>query len=197
MDAGYLSQQISTIVSQLHDLFDEIGVPNHDRETREEELFAALSETLHNQVQQVTDEKEAMVNEATRTITTIRQMEASLDNNRSQRSSLRNSQRDDDLKITFPLTRCLKVLKEKHAQVSRAHRERFEQIKKLVQALESYSSHLEPDFVRVALPPPAPNQSVPPTFDLTPTYVESLDEEFTRVYVEYTARVENVKAFAE
>lgn len=70
-----------------------------------------------------------MVNEATRTITTIRQMEASLDNNRSQRSSLRNSQRDDDLKITFPLTRCLKVLKEKHAQVSRAHRERFEQIK--------------------------------------------------------------------
>lgn len=67
----------------------------------------------------------------------------------------------------------------------------------LVQALESYSSHLEPDFVRVALPPTAPNQSVPPTFDLSDNYVESLDDEFTRVYEEYTARVEKVKAFAE
>lgn len=47
MDAGYLSQQISTIVSQLHDLFDEIGVPNHDRETREEEVRPATWVAAH------------------------------------------------------------------------------------------------------------------------------------------------------
>lgn len=38
MDASYLSQQVNTIIGQLHGLFDEIGVSNHDREHREEEV---------------------------------------------------------------------------------------------------------------------------------------------------------------
>ncbi len=39
MDTSYLSQQVSTIIGQLHGLFDEIGVPNHERETREAEVL--------------------------------------------------------------------------------------------------------------------------------------------------------------
>lgn len=38
MDTSYLSSQVSSIVGQLHGLFDEIGVPNHDRESREAEV---------------------------------------------------------------------------------------------------------------------------------------------------------------
>jgi protein regulator of cytokinesis 1 len=67
----------------------------------------------------------------------------------------------------------------------------------LVQALESYSSHLESSFIKVKLPPTSPNSSIPPTFDLSPTYVTALDDEFTRVYEEYTRRVATVKALAE
>lgn len=66
-----------------------------------------------------------------------------------------------------------------------------------MQALESYSSHLEPTFVKIALPPTGPNQSIPPNFDLSPSYVDRLDEEFTRVYEEYTRRVATVKSLAE
>ncbi|XXH04615.1 Increased rDNA silencing protein [Hypoxylon texense] len=196
MDASYLSQQVNTIIGQLHGLFDEIGVANHDRESREAELFTALSETLNNQVKRVTAEKKELVDEAQRIITTIRQMEASLDGSRpgSQHSY---SSEDDDLRLTYPLTRCVMTLKEKHRQISKLHRERFEQVKKLVQALESYSSHLEPTFVKIALPPTAPNQSIPPTFDLSPSYVNKLDDEFTRVYEEYTRRVSIVKALSE
>ncbi|KAI1460574.1 microtubule associated protein-domain-containing protein [Annulohypoxylon moriforme] len=194
MDASYLSQQVNTIIGQLHGLFDEIGVTSHDRENREAELFAALSETLNNQVKQVTAEKKGLVDEAQRIITTIRQMEASLDGGHSQHNY---SGEDDDLRITYPLTRCLPVLKEKHKQISKLHRERFEQVKKLVQALESYSSHLEPTFVKIALPPTGQNQSIPPTFDISPTYVNELDDEFTRVYEEYTRRVSIVKSLAE
>ncbi|KAJ8120198.1 hypothetical protein ONZ43_g3035 [Nemania bipapillata] len=192
MDASYLSQQVNTIIGQLHGLFDEIGVPSHDRDQREEELFAALSETLNNQVKVVTAEKKEMVDEAERIITVIRQMETSLDDSKAQRDP-----EDDDLQVTFPLTQCLKVLKEKHLQIGKLHRERFEQVKKLVQALESYSSHLEPTFVRIALPPTGPKQSLPPTFDLSPTYVDKLDDEFTRVYEEYTRRVAAVKTLSE
>ncbi|KAI0879217.1 microtubule associated protein-domain-containing protein [Hypoxylon argillaceum] len=192
MDASYLSQQVNTIIGQLHGLFDEIGVPSHDRDHREEELFAALSQTLNNQVKVVTAEKKEMVDEAERIITLIRQMEMSLDDSKAQRDP-----EDDDLRVAFPLTQCLKVLKEKHMQIGKLHRERFEQVKKLVQALESYSSHLEPTFVKIALPPTGPKQSLPPTFDLSPTYVDKLDDEFTRVYEEYTRRVATVKALSE
>jgi protein regulator of cytokinesis 1 len=38
MDTSYLAQQVNTIIGQLHGLFDEIGVPNHDREAREAEV---------------------------------------------------------------------------------------------------------------------------------------------------------------
>ena len=76
------------------------------------QLFAALSETLNNQVKVVTAEKKEMVDEAERTITLIRQMEMSLDDSKAQRNH-----EDDDLQVTFPLTQCLKVLKEKHMQI--------------------------------------------------------------------------------
>jgi protein regulator of cytokinesis 1 len=75
----------------------------------------------------VTAEKNDMVEEAHRIITTIRQMEASLDDTKARRSY--DPEDDEDLKISYPLTRCLKVLKEKHIQISRLHRERFEQVK--------------------------------------------------------------------
>lgn len=45
MDASYLSQQVNGIIDQLHGLFDEIGVSNHERETREEEVCRFLTST--------------------------------------------------------------------------------------------------------------------------------------------------------
>ena len=82
MDTSYLAQQVTTIIGQLHGLFDEIGVPSHERDSREAELFSALSETLHNQLRQVTNEKHEMTEEAHRLMKTIKQMEASLDDNK-------------------------------------------------------------------------------------------------------------------
>ncbi|SPO02939.1 related to microtubule-associated protein [Cephalotrichum gorgonifer] len=192
MDTSYLSQQVNSIINQLHGLFDEIGVSDHDRENREGELFDALSETLNNQLRRVTAEKNDLIDEAQTIITTIRQMEASLDDARPRRD-----QHDEDLQITLPLNKCLQGLKEKHLHISRLHRERFEQVKKLVHALESYSSHLEPSFVNIALPPTGPNQSIPPSFDISPSYVDKLDYEFTRVYEEYTRRIATVQTLSE
>ena len=40
MDSSYLSQQITTIVTQLHGLFDDIGVPSHERESRESDVWS-------------------------------------------------------------------------------------------------------------------------------------------------------------
>ena len=56
---------------------------------------------------------------------------------------------------------------------------------------------MEPSFVRIKLPPTTNNASLPPTFDLSPSYVNSLDSEFSRVYEEYTRRISSVKQIAE
>ncbi|KAI9667387.1 MAG: hypothetical protein M1821_000202 [Bathelium mastoideum] len=194
MDSSYLSQQISTIITQLHGLFDDIGVPSHERESRESDLFSALSETLHNQLRLVSSEKNDLVDQSKRLIRTIRQMEASLDDTKKRNDY---EVEDEDMRVSFPLLHCLQDLKEKHNTVSKLHRERFEQVKKLVEALESYASHLEPSFIKIKLPKPSADGSIVPTFDLSPTYVNSLDTEFTRVYEEYNRRISTVKAFAD
>lgn len=38
MDTSYLTTQVTTIISQLHGLFDEIGVPSNEIESREAEV---------------------------------------------------------------------------------------------------------------------------------------------------------------
>lgn len=38
MDTSYLAQQVTTIIGQLHGLFDDIGVPSHERDEREAEV---------------------------------------------------------------------------------------------------------------------------------------------------------------
>jgi len=40
MDTSYLAQQVTTIIGQLHGLFDEIGVASHERDSREAEVVA-------------------------------------------------------------------------------------------------------------------------------------------------------------
>jgi protein regulator of cytokinesis 1 len=64
-------------------------------------------------------------------------------------------------------------------------------------ALESYSSHLEPNFVRIKLIPTNTDpSSPPPSCDLSSAYADQLDKEFTRVYEEYTRRVSTVQSLA-
>ena len=38
MDTSYLTTQVTTIIGQLHGLFDDIGVLSHERESREAEV---------------------------------------------------------------------------------------------------------------------------------------------------------------
>ena len=126
MDTSYLTSQVATIIGQLHGLFDEIGVPSHERESRESELFTALSETLHNQLRLVASEKTDMTEEANRIIKNIKMMETSLDDTKAHNDyELEN----EALKVSFPLLKCLQKLKEKHGAIAKIRRERYEQVK--------------------------------------------------------------------
>jgi protein regulator of cytokinesis 1 len=67
-----------------------------------------------------------MTEEAHRLMKTIKQMEASLDDNKPNSNY---ETEDSNLKITYPLMRCLQGLKEKYNVVNKLHRERFEQVR--------------------------------------------------------------------
>lgn len=194
VDTSYLTTQVNNIVAQLHGIYDEIGVPSHERDSREAELFSALSDTLNNHLKLVDNEKKEMTDEARQLITAIGQMEDSLED---EKANGKYQLDRNDLCITYPLKRCLSFLREKHNALSKLHRERFEQVKKLVVALESYSSHLESSFVTIALPPTAPGSAIPPSFNLSRQYVDELNDEFARVYEEYERRFEFVKSTCE
>ena len=43
MDTSYLSQQVTTIIERLHGFFDEIGVPSHERDSRESEVYSTVT----------------------------------------------------------------------------------------------------------------------------------------------------------
>lgn len=38
VDTSYLTTQVNNIVAQLHGIYDEIGVPSHERDSREAEV---------------------------------------------------------------------------------------------------------------------------------------------------------------
>ena len=67
-----------------------------------------------------------MTEEAHRIIKTIKQMEASLEDHKPNDDYQLNN---EELKVTIPLATCLQTLKEKHNNIAKIHRERFEQVK--------------------------------------------------------------------
>jgi protein regulator of cytokinesis 1 len=67
-----------------------------------------------------------MVQEAERLITAIQQMESSLSDERANGQYELNR---DDLRVTYPLNKCIMFLREKNEAMSKLHRERFEQVR--------------------------------------------------------------------
>jgi protein regulator of cytokinesis 1 len=65
-----------------------------------------------------------MTEEAQRLIKTIKQMQDSMDDSKNGTRF-----KNDDTQVTYPLTRCLKALQEKHSAVAKQYQERFEQIR--------------------------------------------------------------------
>ncbi|RVD80734.1 uncharacterized protein DFL_008627 [Arthrobotrys flagrans] len=186
MDNSYLTSQVASAIESLHGIFDEIGVPRHDRESKEAALFAALSETLQSHLRLVNAEKNALVEEANKLISGIQQIHRAMDDGASANMY-------DDLVVTIPLRVCVETLKNKHNMLRSQYDQEFEGIKKLVQTIQSYVCRLEDGFLRLQLP----NISNPTyTFKITEASKKELEVEFSRVYKEFMRRVATVKTLS-
>jgi len=70
-----------------------------------------------------------LTEECHKIIKAIKQMESSLDDPKSNADHYEPE--DEELQISYPLIKCLQGLKEKHAAISRLHKERFEQVRSM------------------------------------------------------------------
>ena len=80
----------------------------------------------------LSSEKNEMTEEAQHLITAIQQMEGSLVDERANGQYYLDQ---DELRVSYPLNRCLMSLREKHGAMSKMHRERFEQVKSELEPL--------------------------------------------------------------
>jgi Ase1/PRC1/MAP65 family protein len=71
-------------------------------------------------------EKHELTEECHRLITTIKQMETSLEDPRPRTAYEAD---DPNLQVTYPLKRCMQGLKEKYNVVHKEHKQRFEDVK--------------------------------------------------------------------
>ena len=95
-----------------------------------------------------------MTEEAHRLIKTIKDMEASLEDNKHSPSY---GSDDGRTTVTYPLMRCIQGLKDKYNMVSKIHRERFEQVRSMppvsrltVDLLTNRRTRRSPRIIRVA-----------------------------------------------
>ncbi|CUS15485.1 unnamed protein product [Tuber aestivum] len=184
-----LMEEVSKAQETLHGLFDEIGLTRYDREGRQASLFAALNTALQDQMRSVIAEKNTLVEECNKVISSIKQMEKSLDDKKKKSS--------EELKITAPLLRCLEALRGKQEDVKARHAERYEAVRGLARSVEEYASRLESGIIQVPLPPATDDSTSIGAFDLSYAYYERLDSECNRIYNEYTKRVASVTSLAK
>lgn len=129
-------------------------------------------------------EKDSLHDECQKWADEIQQMQRSL------------GDREDKLTITPPLLSCLECFKKKHEQVSRNYADRYDSVKKLVHALNTYASHMEPSIVRIRIPPITDDIHEVIEYDISRQYYDKLEEEFDNVYKEYTKRSQTVMQLA-
>lgn len=67
----------------------------------------------------------------------------------------------------------------------------------MVHAVERYAQHMEPSLVQIPLPPRDNNPALTKDFDISHAYLERLEQEFERIYAEYTRRVGTVGSLAK
>jgi protein regulator of cytokinesis 1 len=69
-----------------------------------------------------------MTGEAQKLISAIQQMEESLVD---EKANGQYNLDHNDLRVTYPLNRCLAFLREQHSAVSKLHRQRYEQVRSM------------------------------------------------------------------
>lgn len=182
--ASYINTQLDSITSQLHELFDELGVPTSEQVEREKELYLVISEALNSHVQNVRQERD---NLKSRCIEIQRNL-----------GDMAKALKDVDVKgielflqenrIKPPYREVEKdLLKGSHA-LEKIYLERSEIANRLIGELNELGEKVDGMFIQDDLKPPTSKDDL----DLSLHYLNRLQEEIKHWKNEFQNRVSRI-----
>ncbi|KAK9237945.1 microtubule associated protein-domain-containing protein [Lipomyces kononenkoae] len=183
---SYISSQLTVINDKLQLLYDEIGISEDERNTRERNLYSAVSHALEHQVEEVTAEKENLFKSCQDLREQLLTMMAALQD--VQDISL-SCQAGGDLEIKPPLMTAFETLSNKHQELKGLYSQRYQKAHELFDSLRMLSTAIEgPDIDSNSFLSLSPD-----TLSLTDTNLAALEAEVARLSEEYKHRVRIVQ----
>ena len=120
---SYISSQLIVIDNKLQLLYDEIGISEEERNSRERYLYSAVAQALEQQVNEVTAEKEHLVLQCVDFKKRLDiMMQALNDDPDRQILGFR------DIAIKPPLMATYQRLKEQHDTLEKTYSQRYERV---------------------------------------------------------------------
>ncbi|KAK9245466.1 microtubule associated protein-domain-containing protein [Lipomyces tetrasporus] len=185
---SYISSQLIVINDKLQLLYDEIGISEDERNTRERNLYSAVSHALEQQVEEVTAEKENLYRSCLDLREQLTTMVAALQDVRDFDMSCESG---GDLEIKPPLIAAFERLNQKHENLKGLYSQRYQKAHELFENLRTLSSAMEGFAVQHNLLALNPD-----TLSLTNSNVAALESEVLRLSKEYDCRVRIVQEAA-
>ncbi|KAK9365804.1 microtubule associated protein-domain-containing protein [Lipomyces kononenkoae] len=189
---SYISSQLIVINDKLQLLYDEIGISEDERNTRERNLYSAVSHALEQQVEEVTAEKENLFKSCQELREQLLTMMAALQDVQDINLSC---EAGGDLEIKPPLMTAFETLSKKHLELKGLYSQRYQKAHELFDSLRMFSTAIEG--------PEGDNNNNnnnnnifslnPDTLSLTNANLAALEAEVARLSEEYKHRIRIVQ----
>ncbi|KAK9467851.1 microtubule associated protein-domain-containing protein [Lipomyces arxii] len=180
---SYISSQLTVINDKLQLLYDEIGIAEDERDSRERELYSAVQNALEQQVEDVTLEKQKLYDSCVTLKEQLTKMNVAL-----QDVQEINIHDDDDLEIKPPLLVSYHTLKQRHLELQEQYEDRYKNVQELFKRLNEYASvmsgvNVMPDLLEKSAD----------SIALTVLNMSLLQAEVQRLSGEYDCRIRRVQ----
>ncbi|KAK9487542.1 microtubule associated protein-domain-containing protein [Lipomyces starkeyi] len=182
---SYISSQLIVINDKLQLLYDEIGISEDERNTRERNLYSAVSHALEQQVEEVTAEKESLYRSCHELREQLTTMMAALQDVQDLDLSCGVG---GDMEVKFPLMSAFESLTKKHEELKGLYSQRYQKAHELFKNLRMFSTAMEGLDVENDI-----FALNPDTLSLTNTNIAALEAEVRLLSEEYERRVRIVQ----
>ncbi|KAK9462545.1 microtubule associated protein-domain-containing protein [Lipomyces oligophaga] len=181
-----ISSQFVMINDKLQLLYDEIGISEDERRTREQNLYEVVSLALENHVSNVTEEKEKLYNLCLSLKQEIAKMIIALENT----SEVQQIFSDPTVlgEIRLPLLECSNQLQSQHDMLQQLYLQRHDRACELLAKLRKFVNAMDgveisPDFLTASFD----------NISLTDANIATLEHQVTRLSQEFDSRVLTVQ----
>lgn len=188
---SYISTQLESINAQLQALFDDLGIPSDERQTREKKVYSVISSALEQHVEQVRQERDQLHQHCEEIQQSLCDMSTALKdvNITAVLGSLIELL---NIEIKPPFRDIQQQLKLASTKLETIYYERFNRAKELLVQLEEFTDTNDNLCISAELQLPSSKSDL----DLSKKYISRLEAEVQRLRNERQTRISQVSIIA-